>query len=565
MTTTVALADLRIRSNPRTYFDEKALNELAASVRENGVLQPILARPVIDDDGKEVFEVIAGERRFRAATMVGLAEVPVIVREATDAEVEQWSLIENTERSAMSATDEATAAQRVLQRRQNDKAEAARVLGWSEDKLTRRLALLQCVPSVRQALTEEKIQLGHAELLATLAPDKQETVLAGVLTQKPSVSRLLEELGKYAQKLADAIFDTQQCASCVHNSAMQGALFDTHLGSGHCTNPTHFEVLTAEALEAKAAPLRDEYRVVKIYRTGDGFTPLPLVADGPLGVGADQAEACKQCEHYGVGVSGLPGSAGNVTEPLCFEPECNASHVAKRIKAEKDAAKTALKAAESELQKSGAPSVAGAKDAAAKTNTTAQTPRVIKEYVVKAWRRMVANELETRPDMNTKLLVVLAGMDHGRDIDGAAFNDAAEKAMGDSWKDLSSRVMRDATSQVDGLNAQVIERLARSSVAAAAFGVSESDLRTLLNWLDVDEAKHWRIDKEFLSLHTKVEIEQIAKEIGLKKAVGEAFQKLRDGKKEPFIDGLLAARGFDFEGVVPKVMRYERAKRRAKA
>src|SRR2546430_3668242 len=198
-------------------------------------------------------------------------------------------------------------------------------------------ALTACSDTVLRALTERKILVGHAELLAGVPPATQDNVLKGILDHNVPVAVLKAQLGKFARKLAEAIFDTAQCSSCPHNSAMQASLFGESLGEGYCQHPSHFDELTTQVVEAKAARLKDEYQVVKIVRKQDGFQPLHLTAQGDLGVGAEQYESCKGCQSFGCAISNMPGSFGEITVSLCFDPTCNSKKVAARRKAEREA------------------------------------------------------------------------------------------------------------------------------------------------------------------------------------------------------------------------------------
>ena len=217
--------------NPREYFDPAEMAELEEGIRAVGVLEPIVVRPV---PGTDLYEIIAGERRWRAAKNVfgDGYDMPVVIKDANDETAEAMSVIENYHRAAMSPAEEAHAAQRQLLRQRGDKEEAARLMGWSPDVLERRLALLACTPAVLKALTTRTIQLGHAELLSGIPPDKQDSVLTGIVAQKVPVAVLKAQLGRYARRLAEAIFDTAQCGGCPHNSARQSGLFAESLGEG---------------------------------------------------------------------------------------------------------------------------------------------------------------------------------------------------------------------------------------------------------------------------------------------------------------------------------------------
>ncbi|PZU05725.1 ParB/RepB/Spo0J family partition protein, partial [Sphingomonas sp.] len=170
----VPLARIAVGYNPRRYFDRKKHDELVASLRLRGMLQPMLVRPAADLP--EHFTIVAGGRRYRAAMEVfgENGEVPVLIREMTDQEALDAAIAENDDRDDPSETEQADAAVRYLAACQGDRAEAARRLGWSRAKLDRRLALADLSETVKTALDERRIKVGHAELLAAVPADKQD-------------------------------------------------------------------------------------------------------------------------------------------------------------------------------------------------------------------------------------------------------------------------------------------------------------------------------------------------------------------------------------------------------
>ncbi|WP_298165021.1 PRTRC system ParB family protein [Novosphingobium sp.] len=254
----ILLSAIKAGSNPRRYFNPDKHAELVASIRRNGVLQPILVRQIGYDDafGGEVFELVAGGRRFRAATEAfgtdGL--IPAIIRTMTDQEALEAAIDENDVREDASETEQADAATRVLAACGNDRAEAARRLGWSTFKLDRRLALAGLSNAVKVALDERRIKVGHAELLAAVPADKQDKALETILTSGIDVAKTRELLMRVTQNLAAATFDKAECVGCSYNSARQRALFETHVEDGHCTNSGCF-ALKVEAALAAAAPI----------------------------------------------------------------------------------------------------------------------------------------------------------------------------------------------------------------------------------------------------------------------------------------------------------------------
>jgi len=185
------------RYQPRTRMDESSLQELAASIRGHGVMQPIVVRPVAE--GR--WEIIAGERRFRAAGLAGLAEVPVVVREASDEQALAMALIENLQREDLNPLEQAQAIRRLTAEFGYSHEQAADALGRSRSATTNLLRLLHLAEPVQTMLLAEDLDMGHARAL--LALDKAEQIL---LAQRVVDKRLsVRETEQLVQRtLADA-------------------------------------------------------------------------------------------------------------------------------------------------------------------------------------------------------------------------------------------------------------------------------------------------------------------------------------------------------------------------
>jgi ParB family chromosome partitioning protein len=190
------LADIPISSirpnpqQPRSHFDEEALASLAESIREVGVLQPVLVRAA--DDG---YELIAGERRWRAARRVGLQTIPAIVRMADDAAVLQQAIIENVQREELNPLEEAAAYQQLIEDFSFTHDEVATRVGKSRTTITNTLRLLQLPPAIQRFLTEGTLRMGHARaLLGT--PDRafQEQLARRIVGEDLSVREVEEAI-----------------------------------------------------------------------------------------------------------------------------------------------------------------------------------------------------------------------------------------------------------------------------------------------------------------------------------------------------------------------------------
>jgi ParB family transcriptional regulator, chromosome partitioning protein len=178
------------RQQPRAYFDEEALVSLTASVAAVGVLQPVLVRP--DDNGR--FQLIAGERRWRAAKRAGLQTIPALVRTVGDADALEQALVENLHREDLNALEEAGAYQQLMEDFGLTQEQVANRVGKSRSSVTNTLRLFQLPPSVQKLVAERKLSAGHARALLG-SPDRlfQETLARRAVAEELSV-RQLEEL-----------------------------------------------------------------------------------------------------------------------------------------------------------------------------------------------------------------------------------------------------------------------------------------------------------------------------------------------------------------------------------
>lgn len=182
------------REQPRKNFDEDALLELSESLKQYGVLQPLLVQ-----DKKDYYEIIAGERRWRAAKLAGLKEVPVIIKKLTDQEIVEISLIENIQRENLNPIEEALAYKRLLKEFNLKQDEVAERVSKSRTAVTNSMRLLKLDERVQQMVIDELISTGHARALLAIAEnDKQYTLAQQIFDEKLSV-RETEKLIKKMQ------------------------------------------------------------------------------------------------------------------------------------------------------------------------------------------------------------------------------------------------------------------------------------------------------------------------------------------------------------------------------
>lgn len=180
------------REQPRKEFDEKALAELSKSIEKNGVIQPILVRPVTGG----AYQIVAGERRWRAARMAGLTEVPVVIREMSDEDAAVFALIENLQREDLNPVEEAEGIRSLIEEFGMTQEEAADRVGKSRTAVTNTLRLLKLPANIRSMVVNGKITAGHARALIPLEEEGEMLRIANAVTDNNLTVREVEKIVK---------------------------------------------------------------------------------------------------------------------------------------------------------------------------------------------------------------------------------------------------------------------------------------------------------------------------------------------------------------------------------
>ncbi len=187
------------KSQPRKSFDEKALSELADSIAEHGIIQPLLVRPMAEGG----YQIVAGERRWRASRLAGLTEVPVVIKDLTDRETMEIALIENLQREDLNPIEEAEGIELLIKEYGLTQETAAERVGKSRSAVTNSLRLLNLPPSVRDLARENKISAGHARALLAFSDEEKIIETAKLIIEKGISVRETERLAKEASKNAE--------------------------------------------------------------------------------------------------------------------------------------------------------------------------------------------------------------------------------------------------------------------------------------------------------------------------------------------------------------------------
>ncbi len=188
---TLRLSDIEPnREQPRKKFDDAAIAALADSIRENGMIQPILVRPMVNGS----YQIVAGERRWRAARMLGLEEVPVTIRDMSDRETMQIALIENLQRENLNPIEEALGYRDLMEHFDMTQAEVAQTVGRSRSAIANALRMLQLPEAVQELLEQEAITVGHAKALAAFEDEAQMIACAQRAAEGKLTVRAIEKL-----------------------------------------------------------------------------------------------------------------------------------------------------------------------------------------------------------------------------------------------------------------------------------------------------------------------------------------------------------------------------------
>jgi ParB family chromosome partitioning protein len=203
------------RFQPRRFFDAGELKELADSIKEKGVLQPILVRPT---DARDSFEIVAGERRWRAAQLAKLHEVPVIVRNLSDGESLEIAIIENVQRAGLNAIEEALGYQELISKFTYTQEQLSDVIGKSRSHIANMLRLLKLPDSIKEMITDGRLSAGHARTLVG-APNPEQLakeILSAGLNVRQAEKKVSAPKGPPKKATKDA--DTKALEASVSNS-----------------------------------------------------------------------------------------------------------------------------------------------------------------------------------------------------------------------------------------------------------------------------------------------------------------------------------------------------------
>ena len=256
--------------NPRKHFDEASLAELAESIRQQGVLQPIGVRPIVDTDR---FEIIFGERRYRAALMAELTEIPAVILHVSDETAAEMAVTENLQRKDVTPIEEANAYQKLMESGRYDVQSLAVQFGKNENYIRTRLKFVSLIPEIAELLEKDEITISVASEICRYGTDIQKEV--DYIHLKESDSMLYDcwrglkaaEVAKFIERdfttdLSRYAFDKTLCASCPHNT--NNMMLFCEGGCGNCANRACLVEMNTSHLTEKAMRLMEQHPAVPL-------------------------------------------------------------------------------------------------------------------------------------------------------------------------------------------------------------------------------------------------------------------------------------------------------------
>ena len=537
--------------NPRKDFSGDKFDELIASIKAKGVIEPIIVRPIAKQ--KTPFEIVAGERRFRASTSAGLAEIPAIIRELTDDEAYDFMLIENLQRQDLTEREEAESFAAYTKRHGKEAVkDLAEKTGIRPAYIRARIAALGLPKPILEAWEKGKLHYAHLEQLLRLpGPTEQLKIFSEVKRGEMTAQQLKHQLSGRQVLLSVARFDVKDCAGCRNNSTVQQELFGLGDAKAVCQNPDCFKGKQAKWFKEHWA----ETDEAKKYKTRGCRYDGELDWNKKHGFGSSTIpEKCLECESF-VSIVQADGKIQSsyleaqvcIGDLKCFQKAEAAARAAVRLKDK-----------------------AGKKKAVAAGNA----PRVSwhGEYFRDKFNRAALERLiPAADDVQAKRLAVLAIAKAEMHAAAAVFEALGGKMKKEPWRDELWVGFEKVVGPVLSAKPADVEKLLRAAIAAVVNkgetrdgaydtgGFQPANRNAVALFLGADLAKEFAVSEEYLAKKTRAELLTFGNNSGIFKDPKAAFYlktKLVGAdpaklKKSQLVELILKG-GVDLVGRVPK-------------
>ncbi|WP_157813618.1 PRTRC system ParB family protein [Pseudoalteromonas spongiae] len=534
--------------NSRKKNNASKRQELKESIKASGgVNQPVLVRPSSQEG---VYELIAGYGRYESCVDLDF-DVPAYIKDLSDREAFEAQLAENLIRDDLSLVDEAKAAQTYLALSEGDYATASSKLGWSKKKLEDRINLNRCSERVLEALSDDKIQLGHAVILSSFTENLQNGTLDKILSENWSVKYLKERAGKAKKFLHTAKFDTTSCNTCPNNTSHQIGMFDMGADEkAQCAKLTCWKEKTNEWLNSQKLIAEEKYGKVLLY-VECGEKDRNTVSE--TAVGKEQFNTgCIGCESNVVLLDDRDGRQGQLIESQCIDQVCFKKCQKKLV----DTAKQDLNNDSANAKKSN-------------KNPSTKTPE--KSISQKTPSAVIDNEKALLHGLGEKHASTQEWFIHGFMIASISTTTGYTPSYCDKKDTFEQRVLKAKEQPFESIQLE-IDKAIKNCVKVNAKAVDErfvmnskslmiNALALLANANELAIAA-WQPTEEILKAYTSEGIKSLCKEANFDKAFDSApinidkkttFSKLSNKSKGDFIKGILAFE-FDWSSFAPSTL-----------
>lgn len=523
--------------NARKHFDEAKMKELAASIKEKGVIEPIIVRP---KSGKiQKYEIVCGERRYKASLSAGLKDIPVIVRDLSDEQTLEFQIIENLQREDLDPLDEAAGFKTMLDKCKYTQADLATKVGKSQAYIANRMRLLDLSKDIQEAISSGDVTPGHGMVLLRLNDQKdQAAFFKAIVREKLSIRSAENHLKDFGRSLASAPFDKKNCEACNFNGNKQQDFFDKETNlRGRCMDPACFAKKMDSFINSQITELKKSgVRVIaeKSYRdinSKSGISTALLDSEyswRKKELGQNYKEKCLKCEKrcfvimepedYGQtkGISQL--------KEYCLNAKC--------------------------LSALTRPNTSGSKENEnwKKEQNKRHSDQLVTEAQERFWKeKLVANRTTEINNAITAYFLLNKLEPYGE----------IEDILPKGFKKNDGYISYSVMALYNLGNKAILDLINKAIGKLIESAIDDDDLEPLTKEVKFDAAKDFMINEAYLQPKTKDELVSLAKEVGLDKHLkaGKYSQYLKFDilKKLEMIDCFLK-KGFDLKGKVPKEM-----------
>ena len=524
--TTIPIGQVKAATFNYRHTD-KNITELAESIKHKGILQPLIVRS-IGPEGNQ-YEVVAGHRRLKAAQKAGLKEIPVFIRELSDAEAQEIMIIENSQREDVPPMEEAEGFQKLLKSMEAE--EIAKKIDKSVRYVLERVKLNDLSDKAKDALRKEKMSITHALVLTRLDNKKfQDDAVKEIVSNELTVSGLKSHLvHRYGAELSAAVFDKKDCEGCQNNSRNQSALFpELSKAPAECCDKECFKKKTVDHFNSVLAKLKDEgfkilsMKAVQEY-SGYGHKGSEEIELTGYRASKKYKTDCAKClEHHAFGLH--EGYNGLCIKEFCLNPSC-----LRKMNAEPKSDKAV-----------GAQSSGGVSSSTLTQHARNCRDRFLRKTVPEKMTDVVRKRL-------TLYHLVCSARSQGNGLEAVHLFEIYSEILGKPLREFSQYGFSepDVIKKFVGKlpEKKLDEAISKALVTICGHGTNTDVLLLLAPEAKINMEKDFPVDKEWLNTKTKSDLLKYIKSAGLKCEVTET------SKKAEIVEAVLK---HDLKGKLPK-------------